>query len=228
MDYVSIDLETTGLDPNTRDILEFAAVLDTIDPSSGVPVTPVDRLPYFRAVIVQETYRTDAYCAALHKKLWEEIKAVDKGRIQGEGHYLGRWDGRQLHEDLERSKGLAAYEQFGPLTHYTEPQYAIGLFIDWLRDQGITKSIYPAGKNFGSFDLQFLKPLVDKTVGERLPFKHRAFDPGSMYFSAGDTELPDLTKCLERAGLQPDSLHTALGDARDVVRLIRFKTLGQV
>ena len=84
-----------------------------------------------------------------------------------------------------------------------------------------------AGKNYAGFDRQFL---------ERLPgwhgyFKvhHRALDPGSMYFDPRiDDEVPSTAECLKRAGLDPDVKHRALEDARDVVRLIRFRAAMQV
>lgn len=233
MKYLSIDLETTGLDPMKADVLEIAAVLDDLDVAPlRVPVT-VENLPYFRAVIYRPIYRTDAYCASLHKKLWDEIKHIDKTRIEGEGRYWGRWNGQTLMEDLDISK---AAESCGPLTLYTTPEYIIGDLLEWLdphrnliadQDDKPPKqdSITPAGKNFGAFDLQFLKALPIATeAGEKLPFKHRALDPGSLYYMPGDEMLPDLKECKKRAGLSDtDVSHTALDDARDVIRILRKK-----
>ena len=55
---ISIDIETTGLDPGTHQILEFAAVLENGDT--------------FQMVIKHETYVIDAYCLKLHKELLKE------------------------------------------------------------------------------------------------------------------------------------------------------------
>jgi hypothetical protein len=96
--------------------------------------------------------------------------------------------------------------------------------VDWFHQQaGMARqdSIFSAGKNFAAFDLQFLK--THNEMDYRLPFKHRYFDPGGMYFVPGDTEIPPLPTCLNRAGLEPTNLHTAYGDACDVIRVLRPK-----
>jgi hypothetical protein len=51
--YLSIDIETTGLDPETCQVIEFSAVIDTIRPDAG----PVDELPSFHAYLVRDSYR---------------------------------------------------------------------------------------------------------------------------------------------------------------------------
>lgn len=51
MKYVSIDLETTGLNPRTCQILEFGAVLDDLE-----NLKPVDQLPKFHAYIMPAIY----------------------------------------------------------------------------------------------------------------------------------------------------------------------------
>lgn len=78
-----------------------------------------------------------------------------------------------------------------------------------------------AGKNVGAFDLQWLKRYVAvfEKYGEL--FRHRSLDPGSMYARPEDEKVPGLLKCLERAELEPSGYHTALGDAWDVICLIR-------
>lgn len=195
MKYVSIDIETTGLDPNKHDIVEFAAVLDATEYS-----IPVEQLPFFRAVIVTDNYNVSPYCGHLHFDLWKEICVVDKTRMADEGHYLGSY----MHVE----------------THYTKPEYLIMLFVEWLEKHGIEGRINPVGKNFGAFDLHFLNRLEG---AKDLPLKHRTLDPGCMYATATDEQIPSLEECLKRAGRTPDALHTALGDARDVVRLIRHK-----
>jgi len=199
MKYLSIDIETTGLDPKTADILEVAAVLDDLKH----PEVAVEDLPYFRAVIVQERYTTDAYCASLHKALWDEIKSVDNERIKCSGWYLDA--GNILKK-----------------THYISPNFLYAIFGDWIFADFSVKRITPAGKNFGSFDLQHLKKLDSRI--EQL-FSHRCFDPGSLYFKVGDKKIPDLATCLERAGFEKTVKHTALDDARDVIRVLRPKLL---
>lgn len=200
MKYVSIDVETTGLDPAKSDVLEIGCILDELSvPLQEYPT--VKDFQYLRIVIYREQYKTDAYCASLHKELWDEIKKLDTTRLKEEGQFT------RLCGHVE--------------TEYTTPEGAIDILLDWLESNGISERITSAGKNFGAFDLQHLKKLC--LDGQTLPFKHRALDPGQLYYEKGDTELPNLSKCLERAEMKPSALHTALGDAFDVVRLIRYK-----
>jgi hypothetical protein len=79
--------------------------------------------------------------------------------------------------------------------------------------------ITPAGKNFASFDRQFLKRLPDFEQNVRL--HHRTLDPAMLFWRPGDEKLPDSKTCYQRAGKQGDVAHTALEDGLDVVWLIR-------
>lgn len=80
-------------------------------------------------------------------------------------------------------------------------------------------SIVPAGKNFGSFDRQFLKRLPNWNI----PMKHRSINPGNLYFDPiVDDGPPDTETCMARAGILGEVAHTALEDAVIVVRLIRY------
>jgi len=59
MKYVAIDIETTGLDPETCQVLQIGAVIE--DTGENVPI---DDLPTFMAYIAHEDFRGSAY--ALH------------------------------------------------------------------------------------------------------------------------------------------------------------------
>lgn len=70
--YVSIDIETTGLDPNRCQVIEFGAVLEDWD-------TPVDKLPSFHAYVVHEEYRGDAFALWLNHEILRKIS--NQGRF---------------------------------------------------------------------------------------------------------------------------------------------------
>lgn len=75
-----------------------------------------------------------------------------------------------------------------------------------------------AGKNFGSFDLQFLKKLPDWDI----KIDHRIIDVGNLYWwPREDTKLPTLETCMVRAGIPGLVTHNALEDAKIVMQLIR-------
>jgi DNA polymerase III epsilon subunit-like protein len=158
MPYVSIDIETTGLDPATCQILEIGAVW--------------------------EDCRGDAYGLAMNAELLRRLSG------QRESWFL---DENNVADDM----------------------------AEWLKSCGWDghTALTPAGKNFASFDRQFLKrlPRFEKVV--RL--HHRTLDPAILYWQLTDDRLPDSKTCYERAGMDGKVAHTAVEDALSVVRLVR-------
>ena len=180
MKYVSIDIETTGLDPATCQILEFGAVLDLCDGR------PVHEQPTFHRYILNHRITGDPKALAMNAEIIRRIANLDP-----------------------KYKFCAA----GDLCEE---------FYRWLQMYGLL--IYPsdkivaAGKNFASFDLQFLKALPNWDI----PIHHRCIDPGSLYFLPyQDAEVPSTKTCMERAGIEGEVAHTAVEDARVVLQLIR-------
>jgi hypothetical protein len=82
-------------------------------------------------------------------------------------------------------------------------------------------TINVAGKNFNSFDLQFLKNKTD--FCKHVQPSAKVLDPAILYYQKGDDRLPGLSKCLERAGFSSTVKHCAVDDAFDVVKLIRAR-----
>lgn len=76
--YVAIDIETTGLDPEKHQILEFAAIFD--DLSLENLCEPVELLPTFTRKIRWDDYVINHHCLEMHYKLLEEIEE-EKGRV---------------------------------------------------------------------------------------------------------------------------------------------------
>jgi hypothetical protein len=88
------------------------------------------------------------------------------------------------------------------------------------KDRGGRVFLYPAGKNFASFDLQFIKNLPK--YQHNLHISHQAIDPGSLYLRVKDKKMPNLETCIERAKLVDDEVtHDALNEAIVVIKLIR-------
>lgn len=203
MKYVSIDIETTGLDPNVNDIVELGAVIDDLSKHE-----PLESLPTFHCYVVKDTYATDAYCAFLHQAIFDRIAR--------------RWEPNVM----ERYQFL-------------EEQDVMPAFVAWLIENGIGKTsgrthndgsldvterprFVAAGKNFGSFDLQFLNRKLN--FSEHVRCLHRSIDPAMLYFNpVQDNEPPNMQKCLDRAGIAETVDHTGLADALSIVKLIRHK-----
>lgn len=174
--YVSIDVETTGLDPETCQVIEFAAVL--ADTTGHVYDT-------FHRYVLHEHYHGEPYALSMHAGIFRIL--ADKGAsLQAWGHNIG-------------------------------VEFAL-----WLR-QHVEGRVFAAGKNFGAFDLQFLK----KMPGFAGLFHHRTLDPTMLYFDpVNDEQLPDLQTCKTRAGILTEVAHTAMEDAMDVVAVLTHKFTG--
>lgn len=69
MRYLSIDLETTGADPLSCQILEFAAVLE----DTAKPELPVEELPFLRLVVHHELVSGAVAALAMNARLLQEI-----------------------------------------------------------------------------------------------------------------------------------------------------------
>jgi DNA polymerase III epsilon subunit-like protein len=103
MRYVSIDIETTGLDPDTCEIIEFAAVLDNGD------APPVSELDTFRFRVKKPTYKGEPYALSMHSELFKTIAESSpdytKGNdLIGPPYMLGRTFGQWL-----KSKGVPSH-----------------------------------------------------------------------------------------------------------------------
>lgn len=185
--YVAVDLETTGLDENFCQVLEFGAVIDDWH-------SPIKELPRFR----------------------KYIRPYDV--IDGQPYIYGQPYALALNHEIIRK--LASDDPAMDAESCTEE--ALGAhFADWLQSHDINPMrITGAGKNFSSFDRQFLKQIHDFAKHAR--FHHRAIDPAVFYWQPDiDDTLPDTKTCLERAGLDGRVAHTAVEDCISVIQLIR-------
>jgi len=183
MPYVSIDLETTGLDHNTCQILEIGAIYD-----NGVDF--VDDLPIFHKYVYHPTYTGEPYALALNAKTLKRLSSISAA-------------------DLQNKVCI-------------RPDEIAGCFAQWLALCGwdCKVALTPAGKNFASFDKNFLDLLPGWK--ETVKLNHRALDPAELYWRPyGDERLPGSQECMDRAGLKGTVAHTAVEDAEMVVRLIR-------
>lgn len=199
MIYCSIDIETTGLNPENCDILQFAAIIDNLSNPQ-----PLENLPRFEAIFVKkEPYSGDPYALSMHPNLFRRIAEAQKNRLD-----KCPQTGAKFIEITDLPKALFEFfkENNLPIT----PSGRIYVTV--------------AGKNLGSFDLPFLKSKI-KNWGS-VYFLQRVLDPAILYFDiTQDAQLPDMQKCMERADLQGLVSHDAFDDALVVVQLLRKKLL---
>jgi len=179
MRYVSIDIETLGLDSDWCDIIEFGAVVDDL-------ISPIDSLPRFHCFVTipDNKYCGEPYAMAMHSEILSKIARRDEGFT------------------------------------YVPSDLLDEVFYSWLKENDLNDKITIAGKNFATFDLKFLEKVG---FGEKTKYHRRIIDVGSMFLQADDEYIPSLKECMTRANLSSDVKHTAIEDALDVVKCIRFK-----
>ena len=66
--YCSIDVETTGLDPENCDLIEVGAVVDDLDNMLGM-----DALPRFHCYVAKKSYRGEPYALSMHGTIFRRI-----------------------------------------------------------------------------------------------------------------------------------------------------------
>jgi DNA polymerase III alpha subunit (gram-positive type) len=71
MNYVSIDIETTGLNPFLDQVLEFAAVADDFE-------SPIDDLPIFQRLIKRERVHGNPFAMSMNAEI---LKAISNSVI---------------------------------------------------------------------------------------------------------------------------------------------------
>tara|TARA_Y100000034_G_scaffold33124_2_gene40647 strand:+ start:3170 stop:3748 length:579 start_codon:yes stop_codon:yes gene_type:complete len=179
MKYVSIDIETTGLDEEICQILEIGAVVD--DTSYE---TPIDKLPTFHCYVTHPFYQGEPYALNMHGDLFGKLCHKPEG-----WRYVS-------HNDVAQA------------------------LLEWL-GKHFEDKITVAGKNFMSLDFPFLKKLPNF---DKQRFNHRVIDPAMRFWRPRiDTKIPNLQTCMERAGIEGEVTHTALEDAFQVIKLLRYE-----
>lgn len=221
MKYISLDIETTGLDPEFNQILSIGAVIeDTLNP------VPFEKLPKFHAVIKRESVYGSIFALNLNRDLIQAMKDYSEARTE------------ELKQEVEESFGAKFYNEDEVVEALFQFCYDNGLVpvdLDFLNKQFkiVNGKSYPmltsnmpkvylncAGKNFAGFDKKFLEKLPRwKQV---FSIRSRVLDPGILFVDwINDESIPSLDQCKQRAGIEGVVTHNAVEDAMDVVMLLR-------
>jgi oligoribonuclease len=205
MKYVSIDIETSGLDTENNQVLSIGAVIE--DTTNKLPLRDI---PIFHAIVLQRQITGSPRALTMNKNIIGWI-----------GDYLegGKEERKELENQIdfyEKDEVAKAFYRFLH-PHFSDP--SDGHIGDWGK---IKKPllINVAGKNYGTFDNVFLKKLP--WWQKLIIAKQRIIDPAVLFTDWKDDEaLPSLTICKHRAGVGGIVTHDALEDAWDVVQVLR-------
>lgn len=181
MKFLSIDIETTGLDPQKNQILEFGAV--AID-------TSYKNVPYisnFRAVFIHQELTGNPIALTMNSKLIDDIGFV----LKTKEFDFETQNALDLNDVCVRNS-----EEF--------QKY----FDSWLKRIGFTERLTLAGKNLASFDLKFIEAIgikikyrhrmidpailyVDWEKDETLPDLQQCLDRSGIVKSVEHTSIAD-------------------------------------
>lgn len=203
MIYCSIDIETTGLDSDLNQMIEFAAIIE----DSNNPKSYEDSKKYRRIILAQERmYNFSSYAAKINAGLMSIIADIENGKAV----------------TFENNSNLTQLAFTGD---FLIPDFKIWLLANGFKENinGVIE-IVPAGKNFASFDKRFIEKVSDLTLeAQGIKFAHRALDPTLAYVDWTNDKTPPSTETCKKRGNFIDSTvaHNALADAWDVICLLR-------
>lgn len=199
MKYISIDLETTGLDSEKNQILEFGAVLEDTN-----EILPMDDLPTFHAYIVHpyNTITGDIFALNMNAGIIDKLK--NKDELSDEYNFIKVEDLAERFMFWLHQNGF----ELKVKKEGTDEEYKC------------SETLTVAGKNFASFDKKFLDNVPN--WNKLIRIRHRVIDPSVLFVDwHNDNALPSLDQCKEKAGIEGVVTHLAVDDAKDVIELLR-------
>lgn len=222
MKYVSIDIETTGLDAERYNILSIGAIIE-----DTTKKLPFDEIPKFHVAIKHKEVLGSLFAMNMNKELIDAIAHYQDAEDQDEKndlvHHTGMWF---LNEDevVEAfyhwlfTNGITDLKQ-EDMSHQHMTTFK-GIVVPMMTSKMKPTSITVAGKNFATFDKRFLERLP--RWKQAIKVKQRVMDPAILFMDwKNDDSLPSLGECKKRAGIDGIVSHNAIEDAWDVVQLLR-------
>lgn len=220
MKYVSIDIETTGIDNENTQTLSIGLVVeDTVD------VKPLEELPQLEIAIVRERIEGEIFAINMNRQLIADILEYKLARTDEERKEIEQRTGREYlyEEDVAKRIFQFLYDN-GALDGKYDPTGHFEI-VNGKSYPALTSKMKPfyfnaAGKNFANFDNKFLERLP--RWKQCLKARGRTLDPSVLFIDwQNDDCAPGLSLCKERAGLGDVVTHNAIEDAMDVVMLFR-------
>lgn len=197
MKYLSVDVETSGVDPLNNQILSIGIIIEDTEKKLSF-----EDVPKFHCAILHENISGNLFALNMNKELISLINLYN----------ISKDDLREKIEEKNKMLFLKETEVAGAISGFLVKNgydYTDG-FIKFTA----------AGKNFGTFDKLFLENLPHWK--HLFKVSHRNLDPSILFVDwKNDKEIPNLTTCKERAGTGDIVTHNAIEDAWDVVQLLR-------
>lgn len=220
MKYVSIDIETTGLDRDKHQVLSIGAIVEDTELK-----LPYDQIPKFYGIILRHEISGSPRAITMNKDIIEMIGAYIEGKpevktIMEQKYGKVFYNEDDIIPDFYRFLYRNGMGKFDPMFLAERTDLIDGIRYPLINGKTKPITINVAGKNFGTFDGVFLKslPWYQKLISVR----QRILDPAILCVDwKNDEALPNLTECKKRTGVEGIVTHNALEDAWDVIEVLR-------
>jgi oligoribonuclease len=218
MKYISIDIETTGLDAEKNKVISVAAIVEDTETK-----LPFDKCPKFNVAVLQNEFIGSARAITINKELISLIADYQDADDETRRLIDADSDYKYVKEDDVAKEFYWFLEENGYFQGNNSGGYT-QIIDGYMRPMinGSTKpiTINVAGKNFATFDKLFLEELP--WWKKLIRIRQRVIDPAILMVDwKNDTSLPNLITCKERAGVEGIVTHNALEDAWDVIEVLR-------
>lgn len=202
MIYVSVDIETTGTDRQNDQILEFGAIIE-----DSKKQLSFEEIPKFEAIILHDRLSGNPYALNMNARLIEILAKIPPKSSKAYVDYVNK------HNIINPGHLGYAFAKF--LRHH------LNMREIYEEEDIIPVTVIASGKNFDSFDKQFLLNLSN--FSKFVQFNRRSINVAEFFIDfQKDMQPPSLDECLRRAGFKNDIVnHKALDDAWDVIKVLR-------
>lgn len=215
MIYVSIDIETSGLNHDMNHVLSIGAIIEDTNKK-----LPYEELPKFNAIVLQNNIQGSPRAITMNR----EIISLMGEYLEGTDEVRGILNSNSGYNFYEEDDIVKEFYKFlwsnGYSTLYSPSTHINGKLTPIIDGKTKPITLNVAGKNFGTFDKLFLQelPWWQKLIKTR----QRVLDPAILCVDwSNDTSLPSLTTCKERMNVEGIVTHNALEDAWDVIEILR-------
>ena len=221
MIYISVDVETTGLEKDRYQILSIGAILEDTTKKLSF-----EEIPKFHAAILHKEITGSPFALNMNKSIIEAIVQYQTAEDQDEKNDLVQMTGMQFYQEDQVVEGFYRWlfdnglVDFNPLLAGQMVKLENGKSYPALTSKMKPVTINVAGKNFASFDKHFLERLPRWQQVIRI--RQRIIDPSVIFTNwTEDKAIPSLYECKQRAKIEGIVTHDALEDAWDVIQLLR-------
>ena len=223
MKFISMDTETTGLNPDTCQLLSFGAIVEDTEKK-----LPFNQIPKFHCAILRgerDILQGELFALNMNRNLIERITQYSIAKTQEEKDEIVQKTGMIF---LREEEVVKAFYHFlinaGVITPERDATKTVEI-INGKTYPMLTTKMKPshlnvAGKNFHSGDQAYIERLPRWKQVFRI--RNRHIDPSVLFMDwKNDESMPNLSVCKERAKVDGIVTHDALEDAWDVIQLLR-------